>query len=142
VEPHKPRIGMTPDIEWRDEPGPARAHDGLDAQLVEALQGFGALPVMPPHDESATDERLTHVDGLVPSGGEWQFPHRHRLSGDGRQRVTDDGPVDPTELPDGRFAMGAQWHAEFLLNDPDCRRAHLWAPAGRPARHPFGRPTP
>jgi putative glutamine amidotransferase len=227
MQPHRPRIGITPDIEWRDEAHPARAHFVLDTQLVEALLSFGALPLMLSHDESTIDELLTHIDGLVLSGGEWQFPNPHLLSGDGtepphkarrarfelalaraaltrdipvlgicggfqvlnevtggklvvslaaervswqrhaagsytdrphevvpvagssfasiagdrqfavnsrhRQGVkavgasarvaalSDDGLVEAIELPDRRFAMGTQWHPEFLLNEPDRR---------------------
>jgi putative glutamine amidotransferase len=242
IRPLKPRIGITPDIEWRDEPRPSRAHYVLDAQLVQALQSFGALPFMLPHDESAIDELLTHIDGLVLSGGEWQFPHRHLLSGEGtepplkarrarfelalaraaverdipllgicggfqvlnevtggelvvsltaereawqkhaagsyadtphdvmpvagsnyasiagdgqfavnsrhRQGVTavgplarvaalsDDGLVEAIEMPDRRFAMGTQWHPEFLLNEPDRRllRAFVSASTATSAR--------
>lgn len=184
------------------------------------MPGFGALPLMLPHDEGAIDEPLSPIDGLILSGGEWQFPHRHLLSGDGtepphkarrarfelalardlpvlgicggfqvlnevtggelvvslaaeravwqrhaagsytdtphevmpvagsifasiarerrfavnsrhRQGVTassarvaalsDDGLVEAIELPGRRFAMGTQWHPEFLLTEPDRR---------------------
>ncbi len=81
----RPRIGVTPDIEWRDEPSPARTHYVLDVQVVQALELCGALPLLLPHDESAIDEWLTLIDGLVLSGGEWQFPHPHLLTGEGRE---------------------------------------------------------
>ena len=225
VRSGKPHIGITPDIEWRDEPTPARTHYVLDTQLVNALQCFGGLSFMLPHDEDSIDELLASIDGLVLSGGEWQFPHRHLLLGDGteppykarrarlelalaraaiardipvlgicggfqvlnevaggelvvslaaentawhrhaassyseaahevvpaagsifasiagtrrfsvnsrhRQGVTtigpaarvaalsDDGLVEAIELPNRRFAMGTQWHPEFLLNESD-----------------------
>lgn len=249
VPQRKPRIGITPDIEWRDEPHPARAHYVLDAQLVEALLRVGGLPFVLPHDEDAIEELLMHVDGLVLSGGEWQFPHRHLLSGDGsepphkarrarfelalaraaldrdipllgicggfqvlnevtggelvvslaaenaawhrhaagsytetphdvlpvagsrfaaiagagrfavnsrhRQGVTavgpsarvaalsDDGLVEAIELPGRRFAMGTQWHPEFLLNEPDRRLLRALVGASRGSRTPTReRPTP
>jgi putative glutamine amidotransferase len=212
----------------------------LDAQLVQALQNFGALPFMLPHDDSAVDELLTPLDGLVLSGGEWQFPHRHLLSGDGnepphkarrarfelalaraalerdipllgicggfqvlnevaggelvvslaaeraswqrhaagsyaelphdvmpvagslyasiaaerrfavnsrhRQGVTavgplasvaalsDDGLVEAIELADKRFALGTQWHPEFLLNEPDRRLLRAFVSASMATR--------
>ncbi len=85
VHLRKPRIGVTPDIEWREASSPARAHYVLDAQLSQALQGVGALPLILPHDEAAIDDVLSLIDGLILSGGEWQFPHRHILSGDGTE---------------------------------------------------------
>lgn len=81
----RPRIGITPDIEWRDEPSPVRAHYFLDTQLVDVLAQNGAAPLIVPHDESAIDELLAHIDGLVLSGGDWLFPHRHLVSGDGTE---------------------------------------------------------
>jgi putative glutamine amidotransferase len=242
VRSGKPRIAITPDIEWRDEPSPARTHYVLDAQLVQALQSVGALPFILPHDESAVDELLASMDGLILSGGEWQFPHRHLLSGDGsepqhkarrarfelalaraaiahdipvlgicggfqvlnevaggelvvslaaertawqrhaagsyteavhevlpttgsvfasiagtrsfavnsrhRQGVvaigpsarvaalSDDGLVEAIELPDRRFAMGTQWHPEFLLNESDRRLLQAFVSASRGSHTP------
>jgi putative glutamine amidotransferase len=239
-KPGRPRIGITPDIEWRNQPSPARAHYVLDAQLVQALESFGALAFMLPHHESAIDELLTPIDGLVLSGGEWQFPHRHLLCGDGsepphkarrarfelalaraaldrdipllgicggfqilneiaggelvvslaaeratwqrhaagsyveqphdvmpvvgshyatiamnrrfavnsrhRQGVTavgplarvaalsDDGLVEAIELADKRFAVGTQWHPEFLLNEPDRRLLNAFVSASMATR--------
>jgi putative glutamine amidotransferase len=69
----RPLIGITADIEYR-EGNPGRDWYFLDAQNIPALVAAGALPVMLPHDETLIDDWLDRIDGVLISGGGFQFP--------------------------------------------------------------------
>lgn len=68
----KPRIGISPDNEWR-EGNPSRAFYFLDAQNFVALKKARTLPFMLVHDPNAVEDYLDALDGIVISGGGYQF---------------------------------------------------------------------
>jgi putative glutamine amidotransferase len=74
----KPRIGISPDNEWR-EGNPSRPFYFLDAQNFVALNKARALPFMLVHDVSAIEDYLDTLDGIVISGGGYQFQDSDRL---------------------------------------------------------------
>ena len=69
----RPLIGITSDIEYRDG-NPGRDWYFLDARNIPALSAAGALPVMLPHEPDLIDSYLDRLDGVLVSGGGYQFP--------------------------------------------------------------------
>ena len=69
----KPLIGVTADIELRGEAG----HPYYFASdfMLNALSSAGALPVMLPHEPDLIADYLEALDGVLISGGGYQFPH-------------------------------------------------------------------
>ncbi|MFO0204316.1 MAG: gamma-glutamyl-gamma-aminobutyrate hydrolase family protein, partial [Alphaproteobacteria bacterium] len=68
----KPRIGISPDNEWR-EGTPSRDFYFLDAHNFVALKKARSLSFMLVHDLSAVEDYLDALDGIVISGGGYQF---------------------------------------------------------------------
>lgn len=85
----KPRIGISPDNERR-EGNPSRPFYFLDAQNFVALNEAGALSFMLVHDVSAVGDYLDALDGVVVSGGGYQFQDPVRLISPGDS----DAPVE------------------------------------------------
>ncbi len=71
--PRRPLIGITADIEVRDG-NPPRDWYFLDAQNIPALEAAGALPVILPHAIDLIDDYLDRLDGVLISGGGYQYP--------------------------------------------------------------------
>lgn len=69
----KARIGITPDNEMQ-EGNPARPFYMLDAQNLVALKAAGCAPVMLPHHIEDVDTYVDMLDGIIISGGGYQFP--------------------------------------------------------------------
>lgn len=69
----RPLIGITSDIEYRDG-NPGRDWYFLDARNIPALAEAGAVPVMLPHQADLIDAYLERLDGVIISGGGYQFP--------------------------------------------------------------------
>lgn len=74
----KARIGISPDNERR-EGNPSRPFYFLDAQNFEALSKAQALSFMLVHDVNAVEDYLDALDGVVISGGGYQFQDPRRL---------------------------------------------------------------
>jgi putative glutamine amidotransferase len=71
----RPLIGISPDVQWRAQERPPRDYLTLDAQLPRALMTVGATPVILTHEVEGLTAVLERLDGVVISGGDWQFPH-------------------------------------------------------------------
>jgi putative glutamine amidotransferase len=65
-------IGITADIEPRAPSG--RLAYVSPARLSEAIVDAGGVPVLLPHSLGAIDSYLSRLDGLLISGGGYQFP--------------------------------------------------------------------
>lgn len=72
-KPRKARIGITPDNEMRDG-NPSRPFYFLDARNFVALRAAGCTPVMLPHEVDEVGAYLDMLDGVIISGGGFQFP--------------------------------------------------------------------
>lgn len=70
-----PLIGVTPDIEANPRGIPPRPYYILDSRTFDALRAEGAAPVMLPHEIEQIPRYLEALDGIVISGGGYQFPH-------------------------------------------------------------------
>lgn len=81
----KPVIGVTPDIEFRPDAHPPRNFYFTDEQTFEALRLAGAATVMLPHDLDAIDDYLERIDGLLVTGGGYQFRVPKLFSEDGTE---------------------------------------------------------
>ena len=69
----KARIGITPDNEMRDG-NPSRPFYFLDARNFVALKAAGCTPIMLPHQIDEVDAYVDMLDGIIISGGGYQFP--------------------------------------------------------------------
>jgi putative glutamine amidotransferase len=69
----KPVIGVTPDIEFRPDGNPPRDFYFVDARNSVALREAGATAVFLPHEADDIDAYLDLVDGLLVTGGGYQF---------------------------------------------------------------------
>jgi putative glutamine amidotransferase len=94
----KPRIGISPDNEWR-EGNPSRAFYFLDAQNFVALKKARALSFMLVHDLGAVEDYLDALDGIVISGGGYQF----------EDPVTLIGPNDTHAPAEKRARLDFEW---------------------------------
>jgi gamma-glutamyl-gamma-aminobutyrate hydrolase PuuD len=81
-----PLIGVTPDIEARPEYKLQSPLYFLDSPTLDALRAAGAAPVMLPHEIERIPRYLSALDGIMVSGGGYQFPHPD-LFGEGADRV-------------------------------------------------------
>ena len=70
-----PLIGVTSDIEASPDGRPPRPYYILDSTTFDALRAEGAAPVMLPHEIGQLPRYLEALDGIVISGGGYQFPH-------------------------------------------------------------------
>jgi len=71
----KPIIGISLDLQ-NDNEEYSYAHFpwyALRAHYSDAVSNAGGLPVMLPFDESAIDETLDLIDGLIVPGGDWDI---------------------------------------------------------------------
>ncbi len=94
----KPRIGLTPDVEFR-EGNPSRPVYFVDAQNAVALSQVGCATLMLTHDVDAIDTYLGAVDGLLISGGGYQFQ-------DARLLIASDDAKAPSEK---RNRLAFEW---------------------------------
>jgi putative glutamine amidotransferase len=69
----KPVIGVTPDIEFRPDGSPPRDFYFVDARNAAALHEAGATAILLPHEAEDIDRYLDLVDGLLVTGGGYQF---------------------------------------------------------------------
>ena len=69
----KPVIGITPDIEFRPDGRPPRDFYFVDARNAAALHEAGATAILLPHEADDIDAYLDLVDGLLVTGGGYQF---------------------------------------------------------------------
>lgn len=83
MKTRQPVIGVTADIEFRSEGRPPRNGYFLDATNFDALREFGAVPIMLPSEIDCVDEYLDLCDGILVSGGGYQFqvPQLFKLDG-------------------------------------------------------------
>ncbi|BBE32464.1 gamma-glutamyl-gamma-aminobutyrate hydrolase family protein [Sphingosinicella microcystinivorans] len=70
---HRPLIGVTADVELRSDA--RHLHYFANQAMMTALSSAGALPVMLPHELALIDDYLSVLDGVLISGGGYQFPH-------------------------------------------------------------------
>jgi putative glutamine amidotransferase len=70
---NRPVIGVTADLEHRAEARPPRPAYILDATNCDTLRSMGAVPLMLPSELDAVDDYLDLCDGIVVSGGGYQF---------------------------------------------------------------------
>jgi putative glutamine amidotransferase len=80
----KPVIGVTPDIEFHPEGRPPRDFYSLDARNFVALRELGACPIILPHEYDNIDRYLDMIDGVMISGGSYQFKDAHKLFNDSK----------------------------------------------------------
>lgn len=92
-----PLIGVTPDIEARPEYKLQSPLYFLDSPTLDALRAAGAAPVMLPHEIERIPRYLSALDGIMVSGGGYQFPHPD-LFGEGA-----DGADAPEKLRRAAF---------------------------------------
>ncbi|TDP60408.1 gamma-glutamyl-gamma-aminobutyrate hydrolase family protein [Roseateles toxinivorans] len=69
----RPVIGVTPDIEFCPEGSPPRDFYFVDARNVDGLREAGATAVLLPHEADDIDAYLNLLDGLLVTGGGYQF---------------------------------------------------------------------
>jgi putative glutamine amidotransferase len=81
----KPVIGITADIDFWTTGRPPRAAYLLEATNFDALRAFGAASVMLPSEFECIDEYLDLCDGIVVSGGGYQFQVPQMFRGDGSE---------------------------------------------------------
>lgn len=81
----RPVIGVTPDIEFRPEAQPPRNNYFTDEQTFTALAAAGAAAIMLPHDLDSLDAYLDRIDGLLVTGGGYQFRDAKLFKGDGSE---------------------------------------------------------
>jgi putative glutamine amidotransferase len=81
----KPVIGVTADIEFRPDARPPRNGYFLDATNFEALRQFGAIGIMLPSEPEAVDDYVQMCDGIIVSGGGFQFPVPELMREDGSE---------------------------------------------------------
>jgi len=77
----RPIIGVTPEIEVL-EGNPSRPFYLVDARLDATLRECGCASFMLAHDAQAVDAFLDAVDGVLVSGGGYQFTNPERLIGE------------------------------------------------------------
>lgn len=70
----RPVIGVTADIEFRPDGRPPRDSYFLDATNCGVLRELGAVPIMLPSEIEAVDDYVNLCDGILVSGGGYQFP--------------------------------------------------------------------
>lgn len=70
-----PLIGVTSDIEATPGGKPPRPFYILDSTTFDALRAEDAAPVMLPHEVGQIPRYLEALDGIMISGGGYQFPH-------------------------------------------------------------------
>lgn len=70
---NRPVIGITADLEHYAEGRPPRPVYRLDATNCDTLRSMGAIPIMLPSEVDAVDDYLDFCDGIVVSGGGYQF---------------------------------------------------------------------
>jgi putative glutamine amidotransferase len=92
-----PLIGVTPDIEARPEYKLQSPLYFLDSPTFDALRAAGAAPVMLPHEVEHIPRYLETLDGILVTGGGYQFPHPD-LFGEGA-----DGADAPEKLRRAAF---------------------------------------
>jgi putative glutamine amidotransferase len=68
-----PVIGISTDVEFRSDARPPRNGYFLDSTNVTALLALGATPILLPPEPECVDAYLRLCDGLVVSGGGYQF---------------------------------------------------------------------
>jgi putative glutamine amidotransferase len=80
---NRPVIGVTADLEHYADARPPRPAYILDATTCDTLRLMGAIPLMLPSELDAVDDYLDLCDGIVVSGGGYQFrvPQLFRLDG-------------------------------------------------------------
>jgi putative glutamine amidotransferase len=80
---NRPIIGVTAEIEHHEEWRPPRAGYMLDATTCDTLRSIGATPVILPCEMDAVDDYLDMCDGILISGGGYQFrvPQLFQLDG-------------------------------------------------------------
>lgn len=81
----RPVIGVTADIEFRPDGRPPRDFYFLDARNAEMLRSLGAAPILLPSEIDAVDDYLELCDGILVSGGGYQFPVPELTRGDGTE---------------------------------------------------------
>lgn len=69
----KPVIGVTPDIEFMADGNPPRDFYSIDARNFDALREVGATALVLPHETADIEQYLDLVDGLLVTGGGYQF---------------------------------------------------------------------
>ena len=69
----KPLIGVTPDVEFMSDGNPPRDFYFVDARNFDALREVGATAVILPHEFDEIDRYLNLIDGLLVTGGGYQF---------------------------------------------------------------------
>jgi putative glutamine amidotransferase len=92
-----PLIGVTADIEASPQGKPPRPFYVLDSRTFDALRVAGAAAVILPHEIDMIPRYLKSLDGIVVSGGGYQFPHPE-LFGEGA-----DGSDSPEKLQRAAF---------------------------------------
>ena len=70
-----PIIGISIDIYFAEPGNPARDFYWFDAKNFPAFEVTGATTIMLPHVYDKIDHYLDMIDGLMVSGGSYQFPH-------------------------------------------------------------------
>jgi len=68
-----PKIGITPDIEWRTAENPPRPYYELDHTLVSAVKAAGGCPILLPHEPELVKSYLNGLNGIVVSGDNYRF---------------------------------------------------------------------
>jgi putative glutamine amidotransferase len=68
-----PLIGITSDVYFNEESRPPRETFILDSTNVRTLRAFGATPVLLPPEPACVPAYLELCDGLIVSGGGYQF---------------------------------------------------------------------
>jgi putative glutamine amidotransferase len=81
----RPVIGVTPDIEFRPDGNPPRDFYFVDARNFDALREVGATAIMLPHESADIDRYLDLVDGLLVTGGGYQFQVPDLFRNDGTE---------------------------------------------------------
>lgn len=69
----KPLIGVTSDVEFMSDGHPPRDFYFVDARNFDALREAGAAAVILPHEFDEIDRYLDLIDGLLVTGGSYQF---------------------------------------------------------------------
>ena len=81
----KPVIGITADIDFWTTGRPPRSAYMLDATNFEAFRAFGVASVMLPSEIDCIDDYIDLCDGIVVSGGGYQFQVPEMFRGDGSE---------------------------------------------------------
>jgi putative glutamine amidotransferase len=81
----RPVIGVTADIEFRPDGRPPRDCHFLDATNSRMLSELGAVPILLPCEIDAVDDYVALCDGILVSGGGYQFPVPGLLRDDGSE---------------------------------------------------------